>query len=150
MEDKVSKNFTLHELTVSAKAVELGINNEATITEEVRQSLRALILNVLQPARDILGCPIKVTSGYRSPRVNQAVGGKPTSRHLKGQAADLRCFTNKVFDAARTRRLFEILSGMDVDQLLYERDSKGTIWIHVSYVSPAKNRHIINDNYIVK
>ena len=109
-----------------------------------------LVTNVLQPVRDKLGFPMTITSGYRSPALNRLVGGESTSQHLKGEAADIQCFTKKEFDVKKTRALFAALAEMDVDQLLYERDSKGSIWVHVSYVSPAKNRHIIRDNYFAK
>ena len=45
---------------------------------------------VLQPTREIYGAPIIVTSGFRSPKVNRAVGGSKTSAHPEGRAADVR------------------------------------------------------------
>lgn len=134
------KYFTIGELLYSKTALENKINNLKT-TPEIEDNLRALIENVLEPARVRLGVPIIVTSGYRCAVLNRLVKGEQTSQHLRGQAADLVCTS-----AADKRRLFEILRTMDVDQLLYERDSKGTTWIHVSYVG-TKNRHDIRDNY---
>ena len=100
---------------------------------------------VLEPARCQLGAPVIVTSGYRCPALNKAVGGVGNSQHMMGQAADLVC--SKYEDK---RRLFDILSGMDIDQLLWETNSKGTQWIHVSFVGHGVNRHMIRNNYIVK
>lgn len=134
------KYFTIGELLYSKKALESKINNLKT-TPEIEENLRALIENVLEPARVRLGVPIIVSSGYRCAELNRLVKGEQTSQHLRGQAADLKCTS-----AADKRRLFEILRTMDVDQLLYERDSKGTTWIHVSYAG-TKNRHDIRDNY---
>ena len=134
------KYFTIGELLYSDTALEKKINNLKT-TPEIEDNLRALIENVLEPARVRLGVPIIVRSGYRCAELNKAVGGVANSQHTKGQAADLVC--TKLADK---RRLFEILRTMDVDQLLYERDSKGTTWIHVSYAG-TKNRHDIRDNY---
>lgn len=141
-----TKNFTLDEFTRSSKAEQLGISNEVETTEQLK-AIANLMSNVLQPVRDRLGFPITISSGYRCARLNKIVNGSATSQHLRGQAADLQCFSNKKFDVKRTRELFKELSEMDVDQLLYERDSKGNIWVHVSYVGPKENRHDVRDNY---
>ena len=145
-----SKNFTLAEFLKSNKAEKNNINNGAYVTPDNVVAIANLVTNVLQPVRDKLGFPMTITSGYRSPALNRLVGGEATSQHLKGEAADIQCFTKKEFDVKKTRALFAALAEMDVDQLLYERDSNGTIWVHVSYVSPAKNRHMIRDNYLAK
>lgn len=145
-----SKNFTLAEFIKSNKAEKNNINNGSYITPDNVVAIANLVTNVLQPVRDKLGFPMTITSGYRSPALNRAIGGVANSQHMKGEAADIQCFTAGKFDVKKTRALFAALAEMDVDQLLYERDSKGTIWVHVSYVSPAKNRHMIRDNYLAK
>lgn len=65
-----------------------GLDN--TPTEEARANLYELVQTVLDPLRKELGVPIRVTSGYRSPEVNAAVGGSRTSRHMLGLAADIK------------------------------------------------------------
>lgn len=145
-----SKNFTLSEFLRSGTADRLHIDNASKATPEIKTSIANLVTNVLQPARDIVGFPMTITSGFRCEALNKAVGGSKTSQHPKGEAADIQCFTKGKLDIPKMRKLFEVLSELDVDQLLYERDSKGTIWIHVSYVSPKKNRHMIRDNYLTK
>ena len=61
-----------------------------TITSaEVRDSIKALVDEVLQPLRDAWDEPLAINSGYRCPEVNKAVGGVPTSQHTKGEAADV-------------------------------------------------------------
>ena len=142
-----TKNFALHEFTNSTKANELAICNEVTTIDQL-SAIANLTANVLQPARDIVGFPMTITSGFRCEKLNEAVGGKKSSQHMKGEAADIQCFTDGELDIPKMRQLFAVLSEMDVDQLLYERDSKGSIWVHVSYVSPKVNRHMIRDNYI--
>lgn len=142
-----TKNFALHEFTNSNKANELAICNEVTTIDQL-SAIANLTANVLQPARDIVGFPMTITSGFRCEKLNEAVGGKKSSQHMKGEAADIQCFTDGELDIPKMRQLFTVLSEMDVDQLLYERDSKGSIWVHVSYVSPKENRHMIRDNYI--
>ena len=82
---KLSTNFSLSELTKSESASRLGLDNDPT--QEIISSLQALVNHILQPVRDKFG-PVVVTSGYRSPEVNKAIGGSATSDHCKGQAAD--------------------------------------------------------------
>lgn len=83
----MTRNFTLDELTASQTAVNLGINNMPK--EGELQNLRVLAETVLQPLRNIVGMPIRVTSGYRCEELNSAVGGSPASYHRFGYAADL-------------------------------------------------------------
>ena len=84
--------------------------------------------------------PIIINSGYRSPAVNKAVGGVPTSNHLTGCAADI-----KVAGIEQLIRYATILldisdeSQEDFDELLIERSPKGTYWLHFA-VRPSGNR----------
>jgi hypothetical protein len=121
-------NFTLEELTQTST----GLPNEPTPIEI--QNLQSLAFNVLQPLRDRLGRPIKVTSGFRSQAVNHAVGGSPTSQHRVGQAADLVCEDNAMlFDIIKTQLRF--------DQLIWESGNDfQPAWVHVSF-NPAYNRN---------
>ena len=84
--------------------------------------------------------PIIINSGYRSPAVNKAVGGVPTSNHLTGCAADI-----KVAGIEQLIRYATILldisdeSQEDFDELLIERSPKGSYWLHFA-VRPSGNR----------
>ena len=82
---KLSANFSLSELTKSETGTRNGISN--TPSPLVIEKLQALTDNILQPLRDKFG-PVIVTSGYRSPEINKAVGGSSTSHHCFGYAAD--------------------------------------------------------------
>lgn len=143
----ITRNFDFAEFEQSGTARRHGIKN--TIPEQYRANIVALVTEVLQPVRDKLGFPITVTSGYRCPELNAVVNGVARSQHIVGQAADLQCFEGGKFSVARTRALFAALAEMDVDQLLYERSGK-SVWVHVSFVSAERNRHIIRDNYVVR
>jgi hypothetical protein len=83
----ISKNFDYKEFE---KTDVSGMQVRNTITStEVRDSIKALVDEVLQPLRDAWGEPLAINSGYRCPEVNKAVGGVPTSQHTKGEAADV-------------------------------------------------------------
>ena len=84
---QLSEHFELAELLVSETAARRGITNEPT--PEVIENLRRLCQSVLQPLRVHLKRPVVITSGYRSPALNRAIGGSPTSHHMQGRAADL-------------------------------------------------------------
>jgi zinc D-Ala-D-Ala carboxypeptidase len=49
---------------------------------------RDLVLG-LEEYRDLVGGPVAIVSGYRDPAHNKAIGGRPNSQHLYGNAADL-------------------------------------------------------------
>jgi uncharacterized protein YcbK (DUF882 family) len=87
---KLSKNFDWKEFTKSDTASRLHINNEI-VDCDVRDNIRALVDNILQPLRTAWGGPLFINSGFRCPELNKAVGGVPTSQHTKGQAADVGC-----------------------------------------------------------
>lgn len=138
---RISKNFTLEELTASATAKALGISNNPGQTDIV--NLCGLVHNVLQPLRNWWGKEVKIGSGYRSLALNRAVGGVSNSQHMKGEAADL-CIDG---DMAKARSWFQyIKQHCEFDQLIMEHNSKGTYWVHVSYRCDGKNRkQVIND-----
>ncbi len=121
------KYFTIEEMCKTSYKVE----NKPT--EEQTQALWTLVQKVLDVAREKLKMPIIVTSGFRCPTLNRLVGGSPTSQHVLGEAADLVCKDNRL--------LFEILSTMDYDQLIWEYgDDNAPAWVHVSYKANGKNR----------
>ena len=88
MKEMISENFSYEEFEDSVKAEENKIDNSPN--PEVKEHIKALVLNVLQPLRDAWGKPLSLNSGYRCAELNKLVGGKPTSQHRKGEAADVR------------------------------------------------------------
>lgn len=84
----ISKNFTWEEMEYSKKAKENNIKNTID-TSDVRDSINALVKNILQPLRDAWGNTLKINSGYRCKELNEKIGGVPTSQHCKGEAADI-------------------------------------------------------------
>ena len=129
------KYFTIAERCASSTATAKGIDN--TPTPGITQNLERLVANVLDPLREAWGKPIVVTSGYRCPELNKAVGGAKNSHHMQGMAADIST-GNKVDN----RRLFQkILDlGLPFTQLI---DEKGFSWIHVSYDTSNLKRQVL-------
>lgn len=129
----LTQNFSLIELTSSETAARKGIDN--TPTQDVITNLRELCVYVLQPLREQYGKSINITSGYRSPKVNKAIGGSTTSDHCFGNAAD---FTVAISDY---HHVFSILRTLEFDQLIWEfGDIHAPQWIHVSFRCKGANR----------
>ena len=122
MSDKISRYFTLQELTVSQYATRKGISNIPT-----GQDMTNLVMTAakMDEVRQLLGKPIYVSSGYRNPAVNLAVGGSATSSHTSGLAVDFVCpefgTVKEVFDAIRK-------SSLRYDQII---DEGG--WCHLGF-----------------
>ena len=129
---KLSNSFNLIEFTSSETASRRGIDNTPSIA--VIENLRLLCENVLQPLRDKYGKSINITSGYRSPKLNKAIGGSSTSSHCFGQAADIQV------DKKDYLKVWEILKTLPFDQIIFEFGTESAPdWIHVSFVQ-GKNR----------
>lgn len=84
----ISKNFSYKEFEHTDRLLSSNTANVIR-TVAVRDAVRALVLEVLQPLRDAWGKPLHVNSGYRCSDLNRLVGGVPTSQHVKGEAADI-------------------------------------------------------------
>ena len=135
--EKLTDHFTLEEMLESSTAASLGIKNEPT--KQHRANLKALAVHLLEPIREKWGGPIVVTSGYRSKELNDVTPNtSKTSRHCKGEAADIRPLDG------RKKELFEMIreSGLPFDQLINEYPDKNGVpsWIHVSFTTSRKNR----------
>ncbi|MFN3513931.1 MAG: D-Ala-D-Ala carboxypeptidase family metallohydrolase [Phenylobacterium sp.] len=125
----LSPHFTLEELTATQQR---GLDN--TPSAQVTANLRATAER-MEAVRELLGGhPILVSSGYRSPAVNRAVGGAVRSAHLTGQAVDFVCHRFGT-PKAICRKLAD--SPLAFDQLIEE----GT-WVHVSF-DPRLRRQVL-------
>lgn len=130
----LSEHFSLEEMVRSGVAVSRKIDNSPTEAEV--ECLRQLCQNVLEPVRRRFGVT-RISSGYRSPALNAAVGGVATSQHLRGEAADIH-----ISDPGLGRRIYDFIRrNLEFDQLLFEhRMSNGCRWLHVSYTVRRPNR----------
>jgi zinc D-Ala-D-Ala carboxypeptidase len=119
---QLSEHFSLAELTFSQTALRKGIDNTPPVIE--LENLRRLCWLILEPLRTLWAVPIRIDSGYRSPILNNLVGGAPTSAHMDGRAADLVPIgldLTQAFAAIRNSQL-------PFDQLIIECNA----WIHVA------------------
>lgn len=133
-----SKYFTLNELTRSATAKRLGINNAPT--SDIVAALQRLVTNVLDPLREEWGAPIIVGSGYRCLKLNKAVGGAKSSQHMYGQAADIHALGDRPEDNRKLRDLL-IKLNLPFDQLI---DEFGCDWIHVSHRASGNRGQLLS------
>ena len=141
----ITKHFTLEELCASSTAKARGIENKPQVQQII--ALVYLAVYVLEPLRMAMNEPIPISSGFRSERLNRAVGGVSNSQHMRGQAADL-CING---DLKKGRKWFDyIKTHLNFDQLIWEHSSNGTYWVHVSFVHPdfGRNRRQAIDNLL--
>ena len=126
---ELTRNFTLEELTKSDTAIRKGINNNPN-AEQI-EKLKVLCEKILQPVRDHFG-RVKVTSGFRSPILCQAIGSSQNSQHARAEAADFEC------PGVDNAELADwIHKNLPYDQLILEFYTPGepnSGWIHASYV----------------
>ena len=135
------KYFSIEELVKSASAERLAIDN--TPPRAARRMLTILVEQLLDPIRRRYGAPIIVTSGYRCPALNTAVGGVANSHHIVGCAADI------VGKTPSNLALFHLIVQMQREgqihftQLIAE---KGYRWLHISYVPGMLRNQVIDVN----
>ncbi len=136
---RLSKNFVLSEITRSNTAKRLDISNEPT--KEHLENMQRLISNLIQPMRDELG-PIRISSGYRNPSLNRAIGGSRSSQHCKGEALDLQFWQ---MGQMNNKAIYDwiLKSGLKFDQMINEFDFA---WIHIS-LKENKNRKQVLEAY---
>jgi len=126
---QLSPNFSLAEFTASATANAARIDNNPNAAQIA--AMKLLCGKVLEPLRAHFGKPIRVTSGFRSPKLCLVVGSSVDSQHAKGEAADFEITgidNVTVASFIRDRLAF--------DQLILENYTRGqpnSGWIHVSY-----------------
>ena len=133
---RLSKNFTLEEMTRSMTAARKGIDNTPGSGEI--HNLTEVCYNVLEPLRAKFDKPITITSGYRSEALCEAIGSKKTSQHAKGQAVDL-----EIFGVPNIKTAYWLQNNVDFDQLImeyYDKDDPAGGWVHISYHESNSNR----------
>ena len=136
----ISKHISEKEATKSVTALRLGIDN--TPDGDTLNNMKLVAEKVFEPLRDWVGGPIKINSFYRSPALNEAIGGSTRSQHCKGQAMDI----DDIYGHKTNKEMFDwIRDNIDFDQMIWEfgDTTENPDWVHISYVSEDKNRNKI-------
>ena len=132
----LSKNFTLKELTRSNTATRLGIDNQPS--KEGVLKLTLLATELLQPLRNAVGS-LRITSGYRSPQLSEAIGSSSNSQHCRYEAVDMQFVKRGKMDNIK---IYDALIDLDLDfdQCILEFgnatehiDPTEPDWIHLSW-----------------
>jgi zinc D-Ala-D-Ala carboxypeptidase len=138
----LTEHFTLEEFTDSQTAARRGINNVPPANSQERKNLLRTA-ETMEKVRTILDSkPVLISSGYRSPQVNAAVGGAKNSAHLSGLAVDFTCpgFGTPIHICKKLKSHMEALS---IDQLIHEYDT----WVHLGLtVGPARHMALTIDS----
>ena len=133
----ISKHISYKEGIHSITAIRKGIDNEPN--EEQLANMKLVAEKVFEPLRIFINGPIKVNSFFRSPDLNKGIGGSTKSQHCKGQAIDIDDTYGK---ATNAEMYWWIKENLDFDQMIWEfGNNDNPDWVHVSYVSPDKNRN---------
>ena len=136
---KLSEHFSLFEFCKTSHKEYQTKNLQYGKSIQGRLETQA---DFLEKVRDLLDCPILITSGVRCPELNKAVGGAQTSQHLSGHATDIIPQGKKTI-----QDYFCIIfnSHLIYDQLILE-ESGGKIWIHISYIGMNGRRQALYYN----
>lgn len=143
---KISPHLSYHEVIKSETALRQGINNEPT--DEHLDNIQRIATLIFEPLREIVSSergvstPLRLTSCYRSPALNKAIGGSATSDHCFGRAMDIDIDGMYNKDDLINADLFYIIEEeLAFDQLIWEfGDDDNPSWVHVGYRSRSENR----------
>jgi hypothetical protein len=132
----ISKHITLTEATKSNTATRLGIDN--TPNEATIEIMKLTAEKVFEPLRETIGA-IRVSSFYRSPDLNRAIGGSKTSQHCKGEAIDM-----EGINTTNAKLFQEACKLPDFDQIIWEFGTKQEpAWVHISYSKTNNRKQIL-------
>ena len=133
---RLSKHFTLEEMTKSMTAARKGIDNTPGAGEI--KNLENVCYEILEPVRAKFDRAVTITSGYRSEALCEAIGSKKTAQHAKGQAVDF-----EIMGIPNIKVAYWLINNVDFDQCIleyYKPDDGQAGWIHVSYNEKGANR----------
>ena len=133
----LTEHFSMKELTQSQTAIKNGIPNIPK-DPQVVANLTLLCEKVLEPLREGMKCPIRISSGYRSPELNKLIGGAKASQHNIGEAVDID------LDEKNAELFSYIVNNLDFDQIIWEfGDDNNPDWVHVSYKAAGNRKQLL-------
>jgi hypothetical protein len=130
---RISEHISFEEAVLSPTAIRNGIDNMPN--DQELHNMKLVAENCFEPLRKMWGKPIKINSFFRSQKLNQLVGGSPSSQHTKGQAIDITTGTK-----AENKKLFELAKTLEFDQLINEYDY---LWLHISFKATGNRKQIL-------
>ena len=135
----VSEHFKFGEFITSDYAIRHGIDNTPSPAVEAR--MLAVLVPGMERVRQLLGAPIYISSGYRSPTLNRLVGGSKTSQHVDGCAAD---FVSPSFGPPRAiaAHLHRFAAYIKFDQMIHEGS-----WLHISFVEVGERSQVLTAHF---
>ena len=134
----ISKHISYKESVYSTTALRRNIENKPN--EQQLTNMKLIAEKIFEPLREYVGGPIKINSFFRGADLNKAIGGSTRSQHCKGQAMDI----DDTFGYKTNAQMYSFIKeNLDFDQMIWEfGDDDNPNWVHVSYVSPEKNRQV--------
>ena len=118
---------------------ELGIEGANAI---VKKNMNTLVDKIIDPLREKVGA-IRVNSGYRTPAYNKQIGGATNSQHCKGEAVDIFPLEKDIDNVFAL-----IIREFKYDQVILERNSRGSRWIHISYKAEGNRQRAMTASVI--
>jgi len=134
---KISHNVSYAEAIHSNTAKRRGIDNTPNPAQV--ENMKITAEKIFQPLREWVSGPIKINSFFRSPELNEKIGGSKTSQHCKGQAIDI----DDVYGHKTNAEMYNwIKENLNFDQMIWEFGTDmNPNWVHISYVSEEDNRN---------
>ena len=138
--EKISTHISYDEAIASATARAKGINNTPPL--EVLSVMKYTAEKIFEPVRNHFKKPIHVSSFYRSPTLNKAIGGSSTSQHCKGEALDM---DGDTYGSPSNKQVFEFIrDNLTFDQLIIEGITNGKIaWVHCSVKKSGNRKQVL-------
>ena len=136
---KISDHISMKEAVRSNTAKRLGIENFPD--NQALVNMQTLAEKVFEPLRNHFAEPIYISSFYRSPELNKAIGGSTKSQHCHGEAIDI----DDVYSKAKNSDFFDYIKyNLEFDQLIWEfGDDNNPDWVHVSYKEGSNRKRIL-------
>ena len=138
---QLTKNFSLIEFTQSATAARLNISNSPNEKELENIKKTAEYLQII---RDEIGVPMRISSGFRSKKLNKAIKGSLTSAHCYGSAVDIHA--TGLTSTQLAEKIIAIIKAGKIpfDQLILEYPDTTNTWVHLGF----KHNGIMRSQYL--
>jgi zinc D-Ala-D-Ala carboxypeptidase len=134
--EKISEHVSYSEAIKSQTGIRMQIDN--TPNEDQLKAMKLVAEKVFEPVRKAMNRPVFISSFFRSPILNQAIGGAKDSQHSKGEAIDIDVdgFNNEIFHFIKNNLVW--------DQLIWEfGDTNEPDWVHVSYREGGNRKQVL-------